>query len=294
MTIDQRRLRRKLVPWLFVLPILLLHLVVKIAPSISAIFYSMTDWSGFGEVKFIGLENYRVLLFEDRDFWRAFSHNVLWLSFSVLSFLIGLLVSTVLAPIKRGGMAYRTLLFVPYVLPSIVTASIWMNLLNADRGIPALFTRWGIPGFDKAFLGIPETALFAVFFIDNWRWWVFIMLLLLAAMQNISIELYESARVDGATAWQEFIHITLPGIRPTLMFLLLMVSIWTFMVFDYVWILTKGGPAGSSEVLNTLVMKNAFIRFEAGYATAIGIILSLISSVFIIIFVHLRRKGWSI
>ena len=108
------------------------------------------------------------------------------------------------------------------------------------------------------------------------------------------MELYESARVDGASAWQEFWHISLPGIRPTLMFLILMVSTWTSMVFDFVLLLTRGGPAGSSELLNTLVMKHAFLRFDAGYATAIGLLLSLISSVFIVMFVILRRRGWEI
>ncbi len=290
----RRNMMRKLTPWLFLIPILILHFIVKIGPSVSAIYYSMTEWSGIGKAEFIGLDNFRHLILEDKDFKLAFLHNCLWLSFSVITFTMALFVATLLAPIKRGGLAFRTMLFIPFVLPSVVTAGIWRNLMNPDLGIGAQLAKIGIPGLDQAFLGIPETSLLAVFFIDNWRWWVFIMLLLLTAMQNISIELYESARVDGVTVWQEFIHITLPGIRPTLMFLLLMTSIWTFMVFDYVWILTRGGPAGSSEVLGTLVIKNAFVRFEAGYASAIGITMTLFSAVFIAIFVILRKKGWEI
>lgn len=280
--------------WAFIVPILLLHFIVKIGPSVSAVYYSMTDWSGIGPAEFIGLENFRHLLFEDRYFWQAFFHNWLWLAFTTFTFALALLGATLMAFISKASLTFRTLLFLPYILPSVVVAGIWRNLLNPDLGIGAQFASVGIRGLDVAFLGIPETSLAAVFLIDNWRWWVFIMLLLLAALQNISVELYESARVDGASAWQEFWHISLPGIRPTLMFLILMTSIWTFMVFDYVWLLTRGGPAGSSEVLNTLVMKHAFIRFDAGYATSIGLLLSLISSVFIVVFVFLRRRGWEI
>jgi raffinose/stachyose/melibiose transport system permease protein len=113
-------------------------------------------------------------------------------------------------------------------------------------------------------------------------------------MQAIPPDLYESARIDGANRWQEFRNITIPGIRPTLVFMILMTSIWSFLVFDYVWILTQGGPAGSSEVLGTLVYKEAFNRFAAGYASAIGLSMSFFAGIILLIFVILRRRGWEI
>lgn len=285
----------KLTPWLFLLPILIVHFAIRIAPSVAAAYYSLTDWTGIGGAEFIGLDNFRHLFQEDPDFLAAFSHNWLWLAYTSISFTMALLVAALLVPLKRGGMTIRTLLFIPFVLPSVVVASTWRDLLHPDLGIVALFGRvFGIAGLDRAFLAVPQTSLFAVFFIDNWRWWVFLMILLLTAMQNIDREQYESARVDGATAWQEFFHITLPGIRPTLMFLALMVCIWTFLVFDYVFLLTGGGPGNSSEVLGTLLFTHAFLNFEAGYAAAIGIAMTLISSLFIAMFVFLRRRGWDI
>jgi raffinose/stachyose/melibiose transport system permease protein len=120
------------------------------------------------------------------------------------------------------------------------------------------------------------------------------MVLLLTAMQAIPTERYEIARLDGATRAQEFRYITLPGIQPTLVFMLLMTSIWSFLVFDYVWILTQGGPAGSSEVLGTLVYKEAFTRFNAGYAAAIGLSMSCFAGIIIALFIALRRRGWEI
>jgi raffinose/stachyose/melibiose transport system permease protein len=203
-------------------------------------------------------------------------------------------VASLLAPVKRGGMFYRIALFIPYVLPGVVVAQTWRYLLNPVHGVGAQLAKIGLEGWDIAFLGNPKTVMPAVAFVDNWHWWGFLMVLFLAAMQNISQELYEAARIDGASRWQEFWNITLPGIRPTLTFMILMSAIWSFLVFDYIWILTQGGPAGASEVLGTLVVKNAFHRFEAGYAAAIGLTMSALAGVMISIFLLLRRRGWEI
>src|SRR4029078_7878398 len=124
--------------------------------------------------------------------------------------------------------------FIPYVLPSVIVASLWRSLLSPDRGFPALLTHLGIPGFNKAFLGTPNTVLPAIGFVDNWHWWVFLMVLFLASMQNIPPDLYESARLDGANRWQEFRDITITGIRATLLFMLMMTSIWSFLTFVYI------------------------------------------------------------
>jgi raffinose/stachyose/melibiose transport system permease protein len=113
-------------------------------------------------------------------------------------------------------------------------------------------------------------------------------------MQSIPMELYDAAKIDGANRWQEFRYVTLPGIRPVVLFMLMMTAIWSFLVFEYIWILTQGGPAGSSEVLGTLVYKNAFNRFEAGYGAAQGVTISMFAGFIILMFIYLRRRGWEI
>lgn len=287
--------RRKVVPWLFVLPILLINMTVVLGPALASVYYSMTDWSGIGAAKFIGLDNFRQLFFHDDSFRHAFKNNVIWLvMFMTVPITMALIAASFLAPIKRGALFFRMTLFLPYVLPSVITASIWSNLMHPDRGIGATLADWGIGGFDRAFLGDPDTVLPAIGFVDNWHWWGFLMVLFLAAMQNIPPDLYEAARLDGANRWEEFRDVTIPGIRPTLIFMLLMTSIWSFLTFDYIWILTQGGPAGASEVLAVLVQKNAFQRFEAGYASAIGLTMSIFVGIVISIFIVLRRRGWEI
>jgi len=289
-----RFFQKKVVPWLFVLPILLINVVVVLGPALSAVYYAMTDWTGIGAAEWVGLANFRAIL-SDGAFRHAFTNNVVWLAmFLTVPVAMALAVSSLLAPLRRGGLFFRMAFFIPYVLPSVITAQLWRGLLSPDRGIGAQLTDWGVPGFDRAFLGDPDTVLPAIGFVDNWHFWGFLMVLFLAAMQNIPTDLYDAARLDGAGRWAEFRDVTLPGIRPTLVFMLLMVTIWSFLTFDYIWILTQGGPAGSSEVLAVLVYKEAFRNFNAGYASALGLTLSAFVGVVIVVFITLRRRGWEI
>lgn len=287
--------RRKIVPWLFVLPILLINIIVVLGPALSAFYYSMTQWTGIGKAEWIGLENFWRLLFDDGSFRHAFRNNLIWLvMFLTVPIALALVAASLLAPLRRGSLVYRMGLFLPYVLPSVVVAAIWRSLLHPDRGIPGKLTEWGVPGFDRALLGDSSTVLPTIAFVDNWHFWGFLMVLFLAAMQNIPVDLYEAARLDGASKWQEFRDITIPGIRPTLVFMILMTSIWSFLTFDYIWVLTQGGPAGASEVLSVLVFKHAFMSLEAGYASAIGLTMSVFVGIVIAIFVVLRKRGWEI
>lgn len=286
--------RRNTVLWLMVLPILLITIIVMIGPAISSLYYTLTDWSGIGAARFIGLKNFGRLL-QDSSYRQALLHNLQWLIYvTTIPITIAIVVASLLVPLRRYGMFFRTALFIPYLMASVVVSNIWRNLMSPTMGIGAQLAKVGVPGLDQAYLGNPKTALFAIFFVDNWRWWGFLMVVFLAAMQNIPTELYEAARIEGANRWQELLHITIPGIRPTLFLMLLMTSMWSFLVFDYVWILTGGGPAGGSEVLGTLLVKRAFHYFEAGYAAAIGLTMSFCSGIFILIFILLRRRGWDI
>ena len=287
--------RKKLLPWLFVAPILLINLTVVLGPAASAAYYSLTDWSGIGNASFIGLENYRRLLVDDSSYKSAFVNNLIWLGlFLTVPIAMALVGASVLAPIRRGAIFFRMTLFIPYVLPSVIVASLWRSLIDPDRGIIGWLNERGVPGTDIALLCRESTVLPTIAFIDNWHWWGFLMVLFLAAMQNIPPDLYEAARLDGANRWNEFRDVTIPGIRPVLVFMVLMTGIWSFLTFDYIWILTQGGPAGASEVLSVLVYKNAFQAFQAGYASAIGLTMSFFVGVIISIFIVLRRRGWEI
>ena len=286
--------RKALAPWLFIAPILILNVVVILGPSLGSVYYAFTDWSGVGKPTWVGLANFRRILADD-VYRIALTNNLKWtLIFLTVPVAMGLLGAMLLAPIKRGQMFFRTAFFIPYVIASVVNAQIWRCLLHPIKGIGPWLARHGIPFLNVAFFGRESTALYAIAFVDNWHWWGFLVVVYLAAMQSVPVNLYEAARLEGATRWQEFRHVTLPGIRPTLIFTLLMTIVWSFLVFDYIYVLTGGGPAHATEVLATEVFNAAFGRFEVGYAAAVGLTMSLFCAVFIAIFVTLRRRGWEV
>jgi raffinose/stachyose/melibiose transport system permease protein len=289
------RRRRLMTAWLFMLPLLVVNVLVILGPSVATVYYSFTEWSGIGPAEFVGLQNYRDI-FADRDFWFALWHNLIWTAiFLTVPIAMGLLGAFLLSQITRFQMVFRVLYFIPYVMASVVNAALWQNILDPGRGIGSVLATFGIPFLEGvSFFGSERLALPAVAFVDNWHWWGFIVLLFLTALQSVDKELYEAARMDGAGRWQQFINVTIPGIRATLVFVVLITIIGSLLVFDYIYIITQGGPAGASEVVGTLMYKEAFARFEAGYAAALGLGMSFMGGLIVLIFVYLRRRGWEI
>ena len=293
--VDKLRTRRELLAWIFIAPITIIHLVVVVGPGLSGLYFSMTDWSGIGKAEFVGLSNFVDLFTRDVNFRAAFRHNLFWMAFFLtVPMVMALLAASLLSQFRRGAFLIRSFFYMPYVLPSIVSAFTWSMLLNPSLGVGATLDKWGIKGLDHPWLGDFRTALASIAFADNWHWWGFLSILFLTAMQAIPVDLYDAAKIDGANRWQQFRNVTLPGIRPTILFMLLMTAIWSFLSFDYVWILTQGGPAGSSELVSTHLYKQAFLRFEAGYAAAIGMTVSLMAACIVGSFALLRSRGWEI
>ncbi|MCY3945883.1 MAG: sugar ABC transporter permease [Anaerolineaceae bacterium] len=287
--------RRELGRWLFILPVVLLNLVVIVGPAFFGVYIAFTDWSGVGSMNFVGLENFGRLL-QDQVFWKALRNNLVWTAiFLVVPIVLGLLGAYMLTGIRRGQMFMRVAFFVPYVLPSVVTTHIWRYLMHPRVGLGQwLSDNFGIDFLDKAWLGSRDTALYGIAFMDNWHFWGFPLVLLLAAMSAVDVELYEVARLDGASRFQQFRHVTLPSIRPTLVFLLLMIAIWSALVFDYIFLTTGGGPANASEVMGTHLYTTAFERFQTGYAATIGLVMVLWVALVVGGFVYLRKRGWEI
>ena len=157
---DARRrfFRRQVLPWLFILP-LLVHFVVVIVPSLQALYYALTDWSGIGQAEFVGFANFRNIM-QDQTCRSALVNNLQWMLFFLTApFAMALIAAQILAPVQRGSMFIRTAFFIPYVLPSVINAHIWMNLLSPRMGVGAQLDKAGLPGLDIAFLGRPDTAL---------------------------------------------------------------------------------------------------------------------------------------
>ncbi|MFJ9173730.1 carbohydrate ABC transporter permease [Streptomyces sp. NPDC102360] len=281
------RLRdRRVSGWLFLLPLVALNVFVVLVPSAFSVWYSFTDWTGISsKAHFIGLANYRNL-FHDPEFVQGLVHNILWtLFFLVVPMAMGLFGAYALSRIRRFRLLFRTLYFIPYIVASVVNASIWRSILDPQHGVGNLL------GINP--LGDPQLALWSVEFVNNWAWWGFLVVVFLAAMQGVDPSLYEAATMDGAGATRQFFAVTLPAIRPTFAFLGLMTIIWSFLAFDYVYVLTQGGPAGSTDLLSTVAYRNAFSNLQAGYASATGIVMALISGVVVTAYLVIRKtRKW--
>lgn len=265
------------IPYLFILPAFLIHACMVAAPSLSTLVMSMYDWNGLGDAKYIGLDNFREIV-RDPIVKLALTHNVQWLLvFITVPLILGFSIAIIVSQLKRGQMFFRTVYFVPYVISAAVAGRIWTAYMNPYYGLNQIFASVGWTDLAKMqWLGNPKIALFSVAFVDNWHWWGFIMVLFLGALQQVEPALYEAARVDGANRWQELLHVSIPGIRPTIAFVLIMTIMWSFLTFDYVYVMTNGGPANSTEIMATYIYKNAFSKYRAGYANALCVVQSAI------------------
>lgn len=272
--------------------ITVLALVVLI-PSAQAVILSLKQYSFIHdqEATFVGLANYARMI-HDSEFWAALQRSFLY-TFGTVAGSIGLgLVAALLmnnAFPMRG--AFRTLLLLPWVLPAAVVALTWgwlydyqFGLINYTLGL--LFPGRPLP----MWLGSPNAALPALIVTSVWKETPFAAVMLLAALQTIPKDLYEAASIDGASDLQSFCSITLPSVMPVLSVVTLLELIWAFKQFPLIYIMTGGGPAGSTETLVISTYKQAFVSFDMGYAASLGVVTLTVSMVFTLVYFVLIQR----
>jgi raffinose/stachyose/melibiose transport system permease protein len=286
-------LGKTLLPWLFLAPVLLLNLLVVTGPTIGTLALSLTDWDGIKPPSFVGFKNF-VTLVQDPNFYAAIVNDFKWLvMFCTIPIIFGLIVAVVVTRIGRGQMAYRTVYFMPYIMSTVVTAQIWGLIYNPFFGINTVLTKWGVIT-PPNWLGDAKMALFSVALTDGWRYWGFLMVLFLAALHQVDKTLEEAAVVEGAGRLQIFWHVILPQLRPTITLILMLTMIWSFSAFDYVFVMTGGGPGNATELIATYMYKQALYSQAPGYASTIALAMAFFSLIIIIGFGILRRRGWDI
>ena len=241
---------------------------------------------------FVGLGNY-FDIFHDISFSVAIVNNIKWtVFFLIIPMAIGLVAATELNKIDFLKGMYKVIFILPMMFPKVITARLWQMLFfNGRMGILHWLSQHGFGFLDYDLLGSTSTALWAVAFIDNWQWWGFLAVVFSTAIDQIDKNYYEVAKLEGASGIQIFFRVILPMIRPTVLFMSIMTVIWSFLVFDFIYIVTQGGPAGSTEVLSTLSYKTAFYQFEFGKASAVSSIMSLLAGIAIIYYVWIKGKG---
>ena len=284
--------RKKLKGTFFILPAFLIHVIVIVIPALSRIYYAFTKWNGLSEPVFIGLDNFKRML-KDYDFLFAMKNNLIWMAiFLIVPFILGLGLALVFTKIGKVQMIFRTLCFLPYVISATVSGKIFSIFYSPYSGLGSIFEKLGIKalaGF--APLGNEKQALYAAAFVDNWHWWGFVLVLMLSALHQVDTSLYEVAKTEGANAWQTLIHVTIPQIKPTIISYFVFVIIAAFTTFDYVWIMTQGGPAGSTEVFATRIYKTTFINYDAGYGAAMSLSVCILALSVYFVLKFIQKRG---
>jgi multiple sugar transport system permease protein len=260
-------------------PSMLLFAVVLIFPTVyvmNLMFkrHSLTDVAGN---RYIGIENFTRLFGEDR-FWTAAIHSVVFSAVSMaVSIPIGIGIALLIRKRLRGTSVLRAVLIVPMVLAPLVVGAVFRFMLESGGFVDWLLGFVGLGG--TAFLADPTTSLVTVAFVDAWQWIPFVAIVTAAGMETLPREVIEAARLDGANAWQELWHFTLPMIRPLLALVALIRFMDSFREFDKIFIMTNGGPGTSSETLPIYLYRFSFQYYEMGYAAAVGFTMLVLISV---------------
>jgi ABC-type sugar transport system permease subunit len=292
------RLKRLLGPdwrlgFLFVLPIVVLVLALVAYPFCYAIYLSMTrKFVGMAPV-FVGFENY-IRLASDGFFQRAVWNSVIFTFGSVIfKLVLGMAMALVLTSKIRFRNLFTGLLLIPWVAPTVVSALNFLWIYDGSLGVLnyVLVKVLGILPQGVGWLSEAGTAMAAVIFVNIWRGFPFFGISFLAGMKAIPGELYEAASVDGANAFQRFVHVTLPGLRNIAIIVVLLSTIWTFNDFAIVYILTKGGPGGATMVLPVFTYEMAFGAQRLGDAIAVALYMLPPLAIVIIVLARYMRRG---
>jgi multiple sugar transport system permease protein len=292
MVTQQKTVQKYLWVAFFLLPSLIGLLVFLVIPMLSSLVLTFYEWDPLlpTHFTFLGLENYSTLI-KDSNFWAALGHTLFFIiGYIPLVMVSGLCVALLLNQKLVGRTFFRGAFFLPVISAWVAVALMWTWIFNPKFGIVNyLLGLIGIAG--PGWLYDPNWAMPAIILTSVWKDTGFIMILFLASLQGIPQEYYEAASLDGANPWAKLRYITLPLLSPTIFFALIISLINSFQVFDQVWIMTKGGPAGSTSVLVEQIVNNSFRYGNMGYAATLSWVLFLI--VFgVTIFQTRMQKNW--
>jgi multiple sugar transport system permease protein len=281
--IRERRFER---PALYLAPALTILAGIAMLPLIYVFWLSLQRRMPIFDIsRFAGLENYQFLL-TDQRFYRALFNTVYFTVISVgLEFLLGLGIAILLNRTFAGKGLVRSIILVPWAVPTVVSAKMWEWIFNSDFGIFNYLL-----GADINWLGNPKWAIHAAIFADVWKTTPFVTLLLMAGLQSIPHELYSAAQIDGATPWTIFKRITLPLLKPLILVILTFRTLDAFRVFDVIYVLTGGGPANTTETISIYSYRVLFQTLQFGYGSTLAVTTFLLVGLITVVYIRMLGK----
>lgn len=285
-------MKKRKINWNYFLiaPALLISVSIILLPGVMTFAYSFTDWNGLSpNINFIGLKNF-IELFQDKIFFKAIQNNIIWtLLFLTIPVCIGMLAAMLLLSRKKTRSIYQVAFLIPYVLAPSVNAMLWLNVVFSPvSGVISVFRNMG---FDiSSPLADMKTAIYGCAAVDIWHYWSYLTVIYLAALRQVPTDQVEAARLDGCNGWQLFRYIYLPNIMSTVSLMFVMITIGSFLAFDYIKLMTGGGPAHATEVLGTYAYSFAFDSMKVGKAAAVGLFISFFGLIASTIYTKLSKN----
>lgn len=263
-------------PFLLVLPIITILTTVILVPTIWAFFFSLQHYELGKEIFFVGFQNY-VNILKDGDFWNAFINTFKFVSLTnIFGFFIGLGIAVLLSrgfPLQK---IWVSLIIAPYAMSPVVSVVMWKYMLGYNVGaINYLLSFLGVERLQ--WLVNSNLTFMSMILVDIWRETPFIIIILYSAIVSLPLQLYESAKIDGASAWNSFVYITMPLITPAILVAVIFRFIFSFRTFDIIWVMTKGGPAKYTEVLSIYLYLQGFYYWDFGAASSVASIMLLVT-----------------
>lgn len=274
---------------LLVLPALIGFLVFFAAPTLRAVEISFTDWNLLSKPRAVGWANYAKMM-SDGHFWHGMKLSAYYVLLNIpLQTVLGLFLAVAMDRLTRS-LFVKSVVLLPYLLSNVLVAMMWLWLLNPMLGfVDALIQQLGFAR--QPFFAGPDQALATVAAVNIWRHMGLVAMLFLAGLQNIPRYLYEAAALEGASEWVMFRRITLPLLRPVMVFVLVTSVTGSFQIFDTVAVATNGGPLDSTRVIVHYIVQNAFGFFRMGYASAMSVVLGLVMVAYTIVQMRIMRAN---
>lgn len=284
----------RLQPYLWIAPALLVFFIFTLLPMLVGFGLSFVSWDGINPLRVVGLQNY-LDVFRDAEFWQAIIHNVIYAVGTVAGKIsLALALAVLLNRALPGRAIFRTVLFLPVVLSFVVVGLLWNWIYDYNFGlVNGLLSFLHLGALRQDWLGNSSLALGALIIVDIWKWFGFHMVINLAGLQSIPNELYEAARIDGASGWDCFWRVTLPLLQPITAINVTLATLGAFNVFDLVYVMTEGGPANATNVATLDIYIKAFQFYHFGYAAAMSfVLLALVSAVSLTLLRLMRQERY--
>lgn len=263
----------------FLLPGMVLYTIFFFLPTMSALGLSFTDWNGLSHsYNFVGLDNYQRMFTNDPIFTTALSNNLKFMLFVVVfQTLFSLIFAIILVKNTRVNIFYRALFFLPTIISSVSIAFIWIFVYEPSIGsLNTLMTILGMESLIQSWLGDRNIAIFSIAFTQVWFHTGQVMIIFIAGLHSVPKSLYEVARIEGATRWQTFRHVTWPLIAPAATIVVAYTTLQSFKAFDLILAMTGGGPSYATEILSLFIYHQAFTHYKFGYASAASVVFLVI------------------